>query len=246
MSSRKYIHKLSYFYKGDGMLGHTQNIKKMNNVFLLHEANTPWRDVLHLAHAQKVPKGYIWGDGAAQNTFSFLESGAVRLCCHTFSSRERILLQIGSGCLFREVGLLYTGQRYSTRQEALEPCLVYNFPANLLQSHDFIRSHPELITNITNTLGAKLGAMLSLLAESVKPNPEIMVGHYLLNFAQTPEHQRSQQGISQGELALSLGLHRSTVCRVLRELREGGVIGKVNRQCIQVFDITYLQNLVES
>ncbi len=228
------------------MLTHVHAITKRNNVFTLHNANAPWRTILSLAHMQEVPKGYVWHNSGEQSTFSFLEQGTVRLYCHSYSSRERILLQMGAGCLFREVGLLYKGQRYSIRQEALTNCIVYNFSAKLLQSDEFIKEHPELVINIISTVGAKLGAVLSLLAESLKPSPEIMVGHYLLNFAQTPSHQRTQQGISQGELALSLGLHRSTVCRVLRELRQEGVIGKVCRQQIEVFNVAYLQSLVDS
>ncbi len=228
------------------MLNHLHTITKRNNVFTLHNANAVWRSIISMAHVQEVPKGYVWHNSGEQSTFSLLEKGTVRLYCHTFSSRERIILQMGAGCLFREVGLLYTGQRYSIRQEALTPCVVYNFPAKLLQSDVFIKEHPELIINAINTVGAKLGAVLSLLAESLKPSPEVMVGHYLLNFAQTPPHQRAQQGISQGELALSLGLHRSTVCKVLRELRQEGVIGKVCRQRIEIFDVKYLQNLVDS
>ncbi len=228
------------------MINHIHGITKSNNVFTLHNVNAPWRTVRHLARLQEIPKGFVWHNSGEQSTFSLLESGSVRLYCHTFSSRERIILQMGAGCLFREVGLLYEGQRYSIRQEALEPCTVYNFPASLLQDAQFMQKHPELITNVLNTVGAKLGAVLSLLAESLKPSPEVMVGHYLLNFAQTPTHQRTQQGISQGELALSLGLHRSTVCKVLRELRQEGVIGKVNRHYIEVFNVEYLQHLVDS
>ncbi len=228
------------------MLTHLHALTKRNNVFTLHNANTAWRSILSLAHVQEVPKGYVWHNSGEQSTFSLLEKGTVRLYCHSHSSRERILLQMGEGCLFREVGLLYTGQRYSIRQEALTDCIVYNFPAKLLQSDVFIKEHPELIINVISTVGAKLGAVLSLLAESLKPSPEVMVGHYLLTFAQTPPQQRMQQGISQGELALSLGLHRSTVCKVLRELRQEGVIGKVCRQQIEVFNTEYLQNLVDS
>ncbi len=218
----------------------------MNNVFTLHNVNAPWREVLHLAHKQELPKGHVWHNSGDPASFSFLDKGTVRLYCHTFSSRERIVLQMGAGCLFREVALLYTGQRYSMRQETLEQSTVYNFPAKLLQDMTFLTQHPILQSNIISTLGAKLGAVLSLLAESLKPSPEVMVCHYLLNFAQTPPHERHQQGISQGELALSLGLHRSTVCKVLRELREEGVIGKVNRQGIEVFNKQYLHNLVNN
>ncbi len=219
-------------------------IEKSNDVFTLHENNAPWRAVLNLGHIQEIPKDFVWHNNGEQQTFSFLEKGTIRLYCHTFSSRERIILQVGSGCLFREAGLLYTGQRYTIRQEALEPCVVYNFPASLLHNDAFIKEHPALIINLVSTLGAKLGAVISLLAESLKPSPEVMVGHYLFNFIKTPPEQRIQQGISQGELALCLGLHRSTVCRVLRGFRDEGVIGKVNRSTIEVLDMDYLQNLI--
>ncbi len=227
------------------MLGRIQNIKKNNNIFTLQNANAPWRNILPLGQLQEIPTGHVWHNSGEQTTFSLLESGTVRLYCHTFSSKERLILQIGPGCLFREVGLLYEGQRYSIRQEAVEPCVVYNFPATLLQDTAFISQHPDLITNAISSMGAKLGAALSIIAESLKPSPEVMVAQYLLNFAQTPLHQRAQKGISQGELALSLGLHRSTVCKVLHDFREGGIIGKVSRNYIEIFNSKYLQELID-
>ncbi|MFI3270601.1 MAG: Crp/Fnr family transcriptional regulator [Pseudomonadota bacterium] len=223
-------------------------LKKYTDIFTLNDANAPWGDFLHLARMQEVPKNYIWSYESEENVFCYLHSGSIRLYCHTFSSRELIVLELNKGCLFREVGLLYVGQRYGIYQQAMTPCVVYNFPAKILEDHDFIRENPQLMINLTNTLGLKLGSILSLLAESIKPNPEVMVSQFLLNFQATANSTdpASKRGITQGELAMSLGLHRSTVCRVLHELREKGVIGKIHRGHMEILDVAYLQNLVKS
>ncbi len=228
------------------MLGHTSSIHKTNNIFTLQNANKPWLSMLALAEKQELPQGHVWHNSGEHTTFSLLHSGTVRLYCHTFSSKERLILEIGSGCLFREVGILYEGQRYSMRQVAMEPCVVYNFPATLLQDASFIAQHPELITNAIASMGAKLGAALSIIAETLKPSPEVMVAQYLLHYAKTPLHQRAQKGISQGELALSLGLHRSTVCKVLHDFREQGIIGKVSRKHMDIFNTKHLQEIIDS
>ncbi len=220
-------------------------LQKNSSVFHLHEMNAEWREVLHLGRKQLIAKGHRWHDALTeQTTFSFLNSGAIQLNCHNSSMRERIILHLGSGCLFREAAVMYEGQRFSVSQLAIEACEVYNFPANLLNSNDFTAKYPHLINNVLHSMGVKLGATLSLLAETLKSSPEAMVSHYLVRHAHNVAQEIHAKGISQGNLALTLGLHRSTVCRVLANLRTLGIIGKVNKSTIEIFDLQALEDFL--
>ena len=48
---------------------------------------------------------------------------------------------------------------------------------------------------------------------------------------------------SQSELALVLGLHRSTVCRIIRTLRDRGVLGHFTRCSLEILDREALAEL---
>ena len=47
----------------------------------------------------------------------------------------------------------------------------------------------------------------------------------------------------QSELALVLGLHRSTVCRIIRTLRDRGVLGHFTRCSLEILDREALAEL---
>ncbi len=219
----------------------SQNIQRNSSAFYLSEISSPWREVLHLARREEIPSAYRWQFAEEnQPSFSFLDSGQIYLYSYTQSMRERIILQLGSGCIFREASLFYKAQRYRISPVAMSDCIVYHFPASLLTDINFMQKYPHLITNFMHNLSTKLGAAISLVAEAVKPPPEVMVSQFLLNFK--PDISQTE-GISQGNIALSLGLHRSTVCRIIADLRKAGAIGKINKKEIEILDRTYLEEL---
>lgn len=215
-------------------------------MFILRNNNELWREVLHLAEKEEVPKGHTWKSDQPSSTFSFLANGSIYLHYHTLASQKRVLLQLGPSCLFREVEAFHKNQGYHVHQEALKACTVYNFPATLLQDAEFIMKYPHLISNAMATMTEKMCAALRLLSETFKPSPEAMVGRFLLDFVDTPPHARKQTGISQGDLAATLGVHRSTLCRVLKDLRKNHVIGQVDSTCIEVFNKGYLENIAKT
>lgn len=218
---------------------------KLSLLFRLQETNTVWRKVLHLANHQTVPKGYSWHSDDEQDTFSFLDKGCIRLGCTTATARERIILIISGGCIFREVGLLHFAPAYPPVLKTLEPCEVYHFPGSLLHDHAFIRQYPELLSNLVLSLGGKFGAAFSQLLEKTEPSPETMVSRYLLQLVEQFGASSFAPGLSQVDLALALGLHRSTVCRILRDLRAQGIIGTFTRNNLEILNPTQLQVLCQ-
>ena len=198
-------------------------------MFRIRELNSPWRSVLHLGKRQKVAKSYRWPDDPDTDTFSFLEQGRVRLLNLSETGRERIVLYIEPGCLFREIVLLHVSSMHPASLVALEPCEVYSFPRTLLDDADFVRRHPALMSNLIHSLGAKAGAFYSQITESVELDPQTQVCRYLHRLAEERRTRVIDPGVSQSELALVLGLHRSTVCRIIRVLRDRGVLGHFTR-----------------
>ena len=77
------------------------------------------------------------------------------------------------------------------------------------------------MSNLVHSLGAKAGAFYSQITESVELDPQTQVCRYLHRLADERRTRVVNPGVSQSELALVLGLHRSTVCRIIRTLAIG-------------------------
>ncbi|MFQ8888596.1 MAG: Crp/Fnr family transcriptional regulator, partial [Bilophila wadsworthia] len=150
---------------------------------------------------------------------------------------------IEPGCLFREIVLLHVSPSHPASLVALEPCEVYNFPRTLLDDAEFVRRHPALMSNLVHSLGAKAGAFYSQITESVELDPQTQVCRYLHRLADERRTRVVNPGVSQSELALVLGLHRSTVCRIIRTLRDRGVLGHFTRCSLEILDREALAEL---
>lgn len=220
---------------------------KLNNVFYQEELNSVWREALHLGTMQMLPKGYKWNPDPNVEHFSFLNKGSLRLSCYTSTARERIIWHVGAGCIFREISYLHPQYLdfglYSAIQTTLEPCEVYTFSGKILSDPDFIKQYPHLMANIVHTLSFKTSSLLVQLVHSLRPNPEIMVANYLLKLAEQANSLHFAPHISQSDLALTLGLHRSTVCRVLQTFRNDGAIGTFTAKNLEITNVDYLKNI---
>ena len=89
------------------------------------------------------------------------------------------------------------------------------------------------MSNLVHSLGAKAGAFYSQITESVELDPQTQVCRYLHRLA---DERRTR-------LALVLGLHRSTVCRIIRTLRDRGVLGHFTRCSLEILDREALAEL---
>ena len=94
--------------------------KQEGPVFRIRDLNSPWRSVLHLGQRQMVGKSYQWEDDPETSTFSFLEKGRVRLLNLSETGKERIVLYIEPGCLFREIVLLHVSPSHPASLVALD------------------------------------------------------------------------------------------------------------------------------
>lgn len=213
-----------------------QDAQKEGPVFSIRELNGVWRTVLHLGTRQHFPKSHCWMEDVDTDTFSFLNKGKVRLSSLTESGQERMLMNIEGGCIFREVGMLRIPSRHPANHIALEPCEVYAFPKALLHDEQFVRTYPTLLSNVVQSLAIKAAAFFSQLSETTQLEPREQVCRFLQRLADKRTALRFNPGISQSEMAHMLGLHRSTVCRVLRELRNEGIIGRFTRLDLEILD----------
>ncbi len=220
-----------------------------NNIkapFKLKEANSIWRTILHLGTKQEIPKGNMFLANEDESIFSFIDKGCIRLECSSLEGKQRILQFMESGCIFREVSAnrqpvtkIY-GRAFFV---ATEDCTIYNFPADFLYESNFIKQYPELIANLLHTIKLKSASFFSLLAGSNEESLERVLCRYFSQLAANHSSDTFAPQISQADLALILGIHRSTLSRALKELRSAGIIGNFTRFKLEILDKQKLQEL---
>ena len=218
------------------------NVWKENNVIVMLEQNSIWREILPLGTRLCLDKGQRLIDSLDNESFSFLHKGMIRLSSLGENGNERIFLHIGAGCIFNELGCMHVAPLSTASFLAVEPCEIYQFPRRLLQDREFTLQYPELIMNLLQYLMLKAGAFFGQIEESVGLSPEILVCRYLARL-QSEGPGNLHPRFSQSDLALALGLHRSTVCRNLHDLREKGILGEFTRTKLEILDKEALLNL---
>lgn len=217
--------------------------KTITPCFSLKEKNSIWRNALHLGIRQKVSKGFLWCFDST--TFSFLDKGTVRLEGASSSGKQRIAFYIESGCLFRETNSSSSNTAQGVGYFiAMEDCVVYQFPIALFEDLNFIRENPDLVANCLTTLKQKSSILFFSLVSNNENISDGVVGRYLLSLAEKHGADTFRPDISQSELASIMGLHRSTVCRVIKTLRKEGILGSFTRYQLEILDRKKLQEYV--
>ncbi len=199
------------------------------------EINSVWREAFPLGTRHQIPKGHIW-DSSDEKNFYFLDQGIVRINAISPSGQNTIILHLESGCVFREWFAVPTDESFLIQDIAVTDCIVYSFPKSYLTDCEFICKYAILISNIVYSLTIKASSFARLLLEKGEFNPKVIVCNYLVDLASQHRQDTFIPNITQTDLALSLGLHRVTVCNVLKELRDDGIIGSFTRKNLEILD----------
>lgn len=205
-------------------------------VFRIRDLNGPWREVIHCGKRMILPKNSIIRI-AEEAMFYFLNDGRIRLTGLSETGRERVVLMMESGVIFGEVPILHKSFDHFHSFQTLTKCDLIAFPKSLLEDVDFCREYPHLILNLLKSIGIKAGAFFGQLYDSHLLDSRGMICRMLAQIWR----EQGRAGIitpnlSQTEMANILGIHRSSVCRVLKQLREEKIIGRFTRSCLEVYN----------
>lgn len=200
--------------------------KQEHALFTVEGINSEWSEVLPLATQLAFSKGEEIS-AVDSNSFYFLIDGTIKLSCLAPTGSERVVMLIRSGSLFGEINQLHFSQLHTNIFYAVEASTVAKFSRALLEDVDFYRTYPHLAKNIVHSLGIKAGAFFSQLFDSGVVSAESQVCRALYQlWQQDGQRQVACPNITQSEFATMLGIHRSSLCRILHSLREDEVIGK--------------------
>lgn len=215
-------------------------------LFTLSGVNKGWRELLGRARVISVPR-HAELNFLATNEFFLLVRGSIRLSCLAESGQERVVMLIGADTLFGEIAHLHMSAAHQYSLRALEKCEIACFPQALLEDVEFYREYPHLVQSLVHSIGLKAGAFFAQLFDSGLLEVEGRVCRSL--FQLWKEHAERQvfcPGISQGDFATMLGIHRSSLCRVLHSLRDRKIIGKFSKKTLEILDSQLLAKLAHS
>lgn len=210
--------------------------------YKLKEVNSIWRSVLHLGTKEIVKKSHTWARHQTDYLY-FLDKGRIILKTINSQGQERLSLYVESGSLFFETGVFAFSRdsNYAGIFTALEECTVYAFSPQVVKDREFLKKYPDIAYNLIESLANKATIFYSLLADSSGPSALEIVCKYIERLALRYNSNVFAPNLAQGDMALNMGLHRSSFCRIIKELREENVLGEVRKDKLTILDRKRLQ-----
>ena len=203
----------------------------------LEGVNTPWREVLHLGSVCRFSRNQMMPAGRDAGMY-LLTRGSVRIRYTTKTGHERHFLTLGQYCIVNELPAL-AFDLPGVSLHCLEGVEAWRFQSTLLEDPAFCSQYPHLMSNLLRYVARKLGTYFFCLSE-------LGSGTSLSQLCTLLLLARNQQiALSQSELGAMLGLHQTTVARMVRALRDEGVIGRFTKHALEVRNPERLRALAE-
>ena len=204
--------------------------------------NQEWEEVLN--HANKLVYAKNTVIPHEQAGIYYLSRGLVNIFYSSSCGRERLALCIGAGCIFNEaraVSGLYSEGRFVCMEESE----VWRFPETLLEDPNFIRDHPRQVISLLRSMSIKILTHYTFLAEMGTGPHTAHLCRFILALARKHNSDSFACGMTQQKVADLLGIHRTTLVRVLQQLKRAGIVSAFTAHRIQVDDWERLTELAE-
>ncbi|MBS5048869.1 MAG: Crp/Fnr family transcriptional regulator [Desulfovibrionaceae bacterium] len=202
----------------------------------MEDINTPWYEARHLGTRLVFPKGHIIFSSSLQG-LHFIASGSFRLTYLGANGEERGRLHLGRGCLFNEIPTLLGDFRYNVVFRCLEASEVWRFDTALLENMEFLAAFPHLIANLLRSMAEKSYTFFYSSMQTSGTSMRRLCALLLQMCGQ------NKPRMSQNDVANMLGLHQTTVARLIHRLRKEGVIAKFTKNELQILDMARLREL---
>lgn len=209
--------------------------------------NLPWKDVLHLGVKLHYKKKQIINN-TLDNTvgFYYLNKGRVSVSYIAECGSEKNVFFIGEGTLCNEIPTLSFGQSLAilTSMDNIE---LYFFNKEIVLSTEFMTTYPHLTKNLIESLCYKAGSLFSQacnlgLYDAFQNVCRVLYGMVIF----TEDKTNIVPQLSQQDIASFVGIHRGSLHKILRRLKEEGVIGNYSRHSLTVLDVDKLHSYAGS
>lgn len=198
------------------------------------DLNRCWEQLLHFARRHVYAKHAIIPHQQG-NSFYYLSDGLVGIFYTASCGRERLTLRVKPGCIFNEARPL-SGLAPEGHFVCMQPSVVWHFPEHLLGDPDFISGHAEQISNLLRSMGTKILTHYIFLAEMGTGSHETHLCRFIQAFMRGSRQRNIPCNMTQEEVASLLGIHRTTLARLVRRLKKRGVISSFTARNITIED----------
>ena len=187
----------------------------------------------------------LFCEGDAAERFYIVLSGSVKLFRVTDQGNERILGSAGMDDVLGEVPACSPEGRYLWYAQCLESTRVRSFSGTVLRN--MVSGRSDYMMNVMRYVGAALSHMVEDRTILAAQNARERLVQYLLSLV--PENDWRKSGIEvalplpKGLIASQLAMQPETLSRVLRELRDLGLVSGSQRR-ITVLDRAGLHALI--
>lgn len=211
----------------------------------LVDENLPWLPALKFGDEVHLPAGTLFTP--KDYDLIFVKSGYARFFCNTNNKANNFILIAGRNSLVNVGGVITGANRFSHLTVEGDTDIVV-FDSYILWDTEFAEMFPELYMSMAKTL-AKTVNMFSERAHDIcfYPCLERMCRILLSITSDLPYNSNTQyvKTCTQNDLAHLAGMHYVTASRVLKSLRDAGIIGKIYPYYIEVLNYKALKELSE-
>ena len=204
-----------------------------------------WEEVLHLGIREQYRKGSIFSfTGSRQGNFAYVRKGRLA-CLHSNRKEKRIIIFVENGSLFNETYAISGYCEATPTHHCQTDVELYSFDKELLLSKEFFLKYPHLIRNCLFSIAYKLASYDAIHNVVGSMSPIERVAWYLCSLYKYKGTLNMEPNLTQMEVAMLLGLHKSSMTRVMKILKEKCIVSRFTKSQICISDINKLFALAD-
>lgn len=216
------------------------NVEIMIRCASVSSVNLIWNEALEFATYFKFKKNFVIPHDKEIGIY-YIISGKVVLSYFSLDGVERTALIYESGSIFNEARA-FTEYNPSGQFKCVTDVELYFFPRNVLLNLDFISKFPHLIQNLLISMSGKILLHYLFLSEMGTGSCLSKLCRLIYSLAIKNNRQKIfHPQMTQTDIAALLGLHRTTLARTIRKLKELGIIEKFSHNEIIIANYDLLQ-----
>ena len=213
----------------------------------IQRQDSPFVDILNFGTRYEFCKGEsILPDEKFDKVFYYIDRGCITLYHDIYNGKSVPIIKFYEGNTFAtSISIVsdYTNFRtYDIHYICEENTVIWSFPSKIITDRDMIVKYPDVIAYVLRQQCIKTLIMHNNFTMRNQDSAEKMICNFILNMSiDNGSSTNFNPRISQTELALSLGIHRTTLARAVRKLREKRVLGIFSSTQLEIIDMDKLK-----
>lgn len=195
-----------------------------------------WRSALSLGRICQQKKGAFLVPDPKSHSFGFLTRGRICSIHSSGTGGAQTMLFFGPDTLFRETYMFSGFCLCLPHFKALTDVEFCLFEGDMLHDSAFVAAHTALMTSMLYSVTVKLSLFDALLSIKSCKSVEEKTAMWLHYCFDAKGRHSFPPGISQLELSLLLGVHKSSLNKAILSLKAHGILGCFTKTQITILD----------